>query len=509
MQLTRVSLLEPRVSKHEVLFAWKVEPQSPLFRQSTFKLSFPESIDLSDLPRPLWWLIAMICLHPQWILLRPCVVILPVELQRGEREFWKRLILTSATTYEAYRNRPTQSEEYFEIVEDGPSLEPMPHFPDSRRCVTALSGGKDSLLQAGFLNELTERPVFVTTTAPIPHLTDHNTPRRRHILSEVQRRCLDATLVEVKSDLREVCLNEYSLTNLGYQVSMNEMGDTHLYLAAALAAGLALGATHIFVASEAEVSENTKINGRIIQHPHCMYSAATQLSLNALLSPAGIHHCSLNYALHAYQVQRLLWTRYRGLRDLQYSCWRVGPEESTCSQCGKCLLIALAALELGESPEQMGIDLVKLLNAKKDFAPTVATPSPVLPRETVSVALNQSIARSIVATSTAQVSQAIFASDFSRLTQRSSFDAIKAYRAMRARVRKLDLPAAPGYREGFLSLVDETLRDQVGAVIRQYFEPQPQSEYAGLLARTRELIRWNSKPLGQDTTTGDILVSRS
>jgi hypothetical protein len=495
MQLTRVTLREPQVAKHEVVFEWKVEPASPLFRQTTFRLTFPDSIEISGLPRPLWWFIAILCLHPQWILLRPCVVILPVELPRGQREFWKRLVKSNATTYEAYRTHPTSSEEYFEIVENGPMLEEMPRFPDLGRCATALSGGKDSLLQAGILNEITERPVFVTTTSPLPPLSDHGTPRRRYILSEVQRRCLDATIVEVKSDLRHVCLNEYSIANLGYQVSMNEMGDTHLYFAATLAAGLALGATHIFQASENEVSENAELGGQTIQHPHCMYSAATQLSLSALLDSAGIHHGSLNYPLHAYQVQRLLWTRYRGLRDLQYSCWRVGPDEAACSQCGKCLRSAMPALELGESPEQMGIDLVKLLNAMKDYQLSIATSPSDLPRETVAVALNRALARSIVSTSVTQVAQAIFSADLARLTQRPAWTAINSFRSMRERVSSPDPGEAPGYRAGFLDLVDEVVRDQLRSIIREHFVPQPESEYAGTLARTRRLIGWNTEPL--------------
>ena len=168
----------------------------------------------------------------------------------------------------------------------------------------------------------------------------------------------------------------------------------------------------------------------------------------------------------------------------------------------------MPVLEMGESPEQMGIDLVKLLNATKDYPIPVATSPSDTPRETVSVALNRSLARSIVATSTAQVGEAIFSADFARLFERRSWTAISAFRAMRQRMRVLDLGIAPGYREGFLSLVDELVRDQIGSIIRQYFAPQPKSEYADTLSRTRELIRWNTEPLAKLATADVKLGSR-
>src|SRR5262249_34892208 len=141
---------------------------------------------------------------------------------------------------------------------------------------------------------------------------------------------------------------------LGCPVGVNSLTDTFLYTSSLLATGAVLGATRLFVASEAEVQENTIINGKIIQHRHFMYSAATQRALARLLAPYGLYFGSLTWPLYSMQVQQLLWARYPDLCDLQYSCWRVEKGQAACSQCEQCLRISLTALASGADPERMG-----------------------------------------------------------------------------------------------------------------------------------------------------------
>ncbi len=225
-------------------------------------------------------------------------------------------------------------------------------------CGTAFSGGKDSLLQAGLLLELTERPLLVATTSPMPPLADHITARRRQVFEAIQTR-KNPLFVETQSDFRSSWDNAFAV-QLGYRVAVNELTDTFLYTSSLLAAGAALGVTRLFVASEAEVQVNALIDGKIVQHCHFMYSAATQRSLARLLAPYGFKFGSLTWPLHSMHVQQLLWARYPDICDLQYSCWRVGEGQATCSQCEQCLRIAVTALEAGHDPQRMGIDLVKV-----------------------------------------------------------------------------------------------------------------------------------------------------
>src|SRR5262249_25929701 len=229
---------------------------------------------------------------------------------------------------------------------------------------TSFSSGKDSLLQAALLCELTERPLLVTTTSPLPPLADHETERRRTVLATIQER-RNVQLVEVHSDFRSIWDNGFA----GHP-AVNELTDTFLYMSSLLVAGTALGNTRLFLASEAEVQANAVRDGRIVQHQHFMYSAATQRALGQLLAPYGIRFGSLTWPLYSIQVQQLLWARYSDLCDLQYSCWRVGPDEATCSQCEQCFRITMTALASGHNPERMGIDLRKVLCHAPDYVTT-------------------------------------------------------------------------------------------------------------------------------------------
>src|SRR5262249_28284957 len=156
----------------EVTFRWRVDPATALYRQPQFTLRFPETVDLARVPEGLWWTIMLICLHSQWPLLRPCRVRLPVRLGPGVAECWNRLMDAEVTTLEAYRGT-NDFEREIEIIEDGPplkySLAPG-GTNGAARCATAFSGGKDSLVQTGLLTELTQKPVLVATTSPMPPL---------------------------------------------------------------------------------------------------------------------------------------------------------------------------------------------------------------------------------------------------------------------------------------------------------------------------------------------------
>src|SRR5687768_352879 len=172
----------PVVSGQTVRVSWDVEPASALYWKNEFSLEFPATVDVKLVPSRVWGLIAMLCLHAHWVLLRPCRVELPFRIDDRERELWYRLLEAAIATLAVHAGR-TDFERDIEMVGSGEALaQPSPLAP-STRCATAFSGGKDSLLQTGLLSELTERPLLVAVTSQVPPRVDHLTERRRHVFT--------------------------------------------------------------------------------------------------------------------------------------------------------------------------------------------------------------------------------------------------------------------------------------------------------------------------------------
>ncbi len=493
-----ITLSPPEVKRREVTFRWQVDVPTTLYRNPHFTMRFPESVDLARVPEGLWWTIMLTCLHSQWPLLRPCRVRLPVRLQPGEAECWTRLTDAEVATLEAYRGT-TDFDRKIEIVEDGPRVEYIEQASaaDPVRCATAFSGGKDSLVQTGLLTELTEKPALVATTSPMPPLEDHITPRRRHIINEIQRR-RDVTLIEVESDYRANFNHSYA-QELGYWISVNELTDTFLYAASLLAAGVAVGATNFFLASETQVQENVERDGRVVQHTHFMYSAITQGAINAMIRPFGVSHGSLISSLHSYQVQELLWTRYADISDLQYSCWRTKVGEMMCNNCSQCLRIALCALALGKRASRIGADWARLLNEMRDWRPkTIDKPvEEALPTEIVSQQLHLQVIRDLQAVSWRDIMQALARDGVGALLLPRGWKAVSAFRKLKRVARARDAGPRPGYRTGYLRLADPLLKDSIGKIYDEHFERGDESSYSGALARSEAMIDWITKPLGR------------
>lgn len=472
--MREIRIEAPRVDGDAVHFAWSVDPSTPLYRRTAFALRFPAPIDPAAIPERVWWTIALLCLHPHWALLRPCRVTLPVRLGRGEAEFWSRLVDASVATLEAHRGGG-DVDRAIEIIESGEPLATAAPLPELGRCAAAFSGGKDSLLQAGLLCELAKDVLLVTTTSPMPPLHDHDTLRRRQVLRDVVLRRPSATLVEVHTDFRSSWKNDFP-PDVGYQVAVNELTDTFLYLSSVIAAAWSHGATHLFLASEGEVQENVEIEGRLVQHPHAMYSAVTQSALSALLAPLGMRHSSAIAPLRSHQVQQLLWKRYGDLADLQYSCWRVEESEATCSSCSQCLRIAFAALSSGELPARMGIDLVKLMKSMHAWEPRLqesALPGPRVARE-----LHLQTARMIAVTPLRH---------FMRATGTFAFATLSRFLSLRRRMRHHATGNAPGWRPAYLAHVDPLLRDRIDSIYREAFSAEDARE---MFERGRKLTEW-------------------
>jgi len=503
--MTRVVVHDPEPADHEVTFRWDVEPPTNLYRATTFHLRFPADVSVRAVPMALWRTVALLCLHSHWTLLRPCRVELAWPLGRGEREFWLRLVDAAVATLEACRSGNDRARAV-ELVDAPGYAEPPAQVHDAGRVVTAFSGGKDSLLQLGLLAELGERPIAVVTTSPLPPMQDHLTARRRALMAEVVRR-RDVELIEVRSDFRVAWNNDFA-REVGHLVSVNEITDTFLYLAAALVVAWVRGAPRVFLASEAELQETSVRDGVVVQHPHFMYSAVTQRALDGLLTRVGLRHGSTNYPLRSGQVQRLLWTRYPDLRDLQYSCWRVGPDDAACSACSQCLRIALTALATGGSPAEIGIDLRKLLVAMRDWTPAIPSGDD-LPDDRVRAALHGQVRRELAMVAPRTVARRLIAGDPRRVLDPGLLRALRAYRALRRRLGAQGTPPpALGYRRAYLALVDARHRDRLAAIFDGAFRAADADDDAAALGRTRALADWITAPLQaeQPDVTSDALV---
>ncbi len=483
----KIHLMPPVLDGQTVLFQWRVEPATALYRQTRFTVSFPPAIDLSKVPKRLWWEFLLMCLHPHWLLLRPCEIHLPLKLGTPLKKFWLQLLQNGMDTLSAYGPEDRAAALAITIV-DGDLDLPYERVTGSRYA-TAFSGGKDSLLQAALLLELTEQPLLVATTSPMPPLADHVTARRREVFQAIQSR-RHPLFVEVESDFRNIWDNSFA-GHLGYRIAVNELTDTFLYTSCLLAAGAALDATRLFVASETELQDNALIDGKIVQHSHFMYTAATQRALARLLAPYGFEIGSLTWPLRTMQVQQLLWARYPDLCDLQYSCWRVGESQAACSQCEQCLRIAVTALASGNDPQRMGIDLRKVINYALTWRPIKKRASDRgLPQDEAVDKFAGYIVDAIKRTSLDDVGLAM-----ARANKRQPFGvghlkllkAIWTLRIVRWRFRRWQSPPPAGVREAFFDWLDADLRDALITIYKQYFPIEPRAQHLGIFERSDEL----------------------
>lgn len=495
-----IEILAPHVEAHAIEVTWAVTPASPVYARTSFRIEFPASVDVREVPEALWWTVLISCLCPTWLFAQPCRVLLPVRLQPGEREAWLHWLELQWQSLEAYRGHAAGTPA-IDIVEGTQRLPVPSPRPDTGRCATAFSGGKDSLLQAALLTEFTKNPLLVAVTMPLPELNDHTSARRRQVFAEMRRRRPQAELVEVHSTFR-TCWNNNLSREAGFPVSITETTDTHLYAGALAVVGWVRGATHLFLASETDVQEVVEREGRLVFHPHMMYSFPPQQLFAALIAPVGLRYGSLTWPLRSGQVQELLWRRYPDLRDLQYSCWRLGAEEAACSRCSQCLRLALCALALGKNPETMGIDLVRLMAFASTWTPRyppVPDAAPPLPSVLVGQGLDAQVWRSVRRTPAWRLLAARCAGRPSRWLASETWRLLTSHRRLRALAATYPATRAPGYRAGFLAELDPCCRTAVVALYRRYFREEPVVEHAATLALLRRAVSDLTHPLATQT----------
>ncbi len=489
----------PEIKRNRLTVRWEVSPASRLFTRSGYEMVFPDHINLERLPARLIMQAVMLCIHPQWVLLNPCRIRLPAALSPDETEFWMRLMTAQFNTMEAHRVSGTpQTALNVEFAWDGPALDQaVAPIVSGARCGSAFSGGKDSLFQAGVLSEISDNPLLVATTSPMPPLQDHQHPKRRWLLGEVARR-RRVEVLEVHSDFRSCWNNTFSL-ECGYAVAVNELTDTFLYLTSLMLAGAAMNVPHLYLASENEVNDNSERDGRIIQHPHSVYSLVTQRSIAALIAPWGFSHGSLTAALHSGQVQHILWQRYPDLREMQFSCWATPRDAPMCNHCSQCLRIALTAMASGADPAEMGADLETALIAQRAWEPKVqwADDQTVLPKLRVSGRLHAQMLDCVRRIPKSAVAAYLVRHHRNWLKPMPVVSAMRSFLRLRKLAIRWPTPGWRGYRPGYLDQVHPLLRAPLRVLIESYFKPEPMAAYEATMNRSQQLAAWITEPLAR------------
>lgn len=365
MRQVKFSPLE--LSDSQVRIEWTVEPSSPIYRETSFVLDFGDAMDPRDLPLKLWWTVVLLIIHPHWNLLRPCRVVLPVTLEPGEIEFWLRLLDQERVTLEKCRGT-TDFERTIEIECLGPRLADEALPPAVDRWATAFSGGRDSLVQTGLLCELTTKPLLVNTCSPMPPLIDHESPFRQRALDEIRRR-RDVELVVVKSNLRSIWPHYEAPHQLGYKISMGQLGDPYLVTATTLAVAASRGIRSFTLATELDEGLSEEYHGRLAFYDFNIAYAPPMLTvIDRLAKRFGMNFSSLLLPFNHFQVQKLLRKRYSDLAHLQISCFFMEKaSEQSCSHCLKCIRGALLLLAMREDPRTIGIDLESMFTSPYHF----------------------------------------------------------------------------------------------------------------------------------------------
>lgn len=488
-----ITLAHPERTANRVRFAWTVDPPSELYRRGEFTLEFPPEIDLGRVPDAVWWYVAIVALQAHWLLLRPCTVRVPVRLPPGERDFWLRLLEVEANATDLHLELTAGHLDRTFVLEDtGEAIAIPPCTGD--RFVAGFSGGKDSLAQMALLCEIGIRPILVAVNSTLPPHRDLEIPRRAEILRAIQQR-RDVDLVEVYSDLRSAWENHYPRT-AGFDTTVNELADFGVYVAAMIAVAYACGAPHLLLASELDSSASVERGGSIVLGRFFMTSALIVAALDRLLQRLGLRYSSAIMPLPSHQVGALLWTRYRDIADLQYSCWRATEERAHCSECDKCWGIAGWLVTLREWPGAIGLDLVHALNARRDWAPPAPTADAATPTALFTGFLAMRAVRMARSTSTLDMARFIARHEPLALLRPRGWRAIAAYRRIRARaIASSGLPI--GYSPAFLRYVDPALHRSLGRIFADSFATDEALD-AGHVERTERGLAFITKPIDPD-----------
>jgi len=356
---------KPQVTGNRVAFRWQCDPPVPLLLRDNFSIEYPFSVEDADVPESMWWSVLLGCAFATWNFLEDYTIVCDGGVSCEEREAWSRLADYERWMFQKYsdgtgRHRPF-AVEASELAHGAAAPR-----TEARGAASCLSGGKESLLQAGLLREMGSPMSLVNIISPIPSQRDHESRKRTRIMSQFAG-CSWAELVRVRSDVRSTFDNNYPREH-GAGVSFNELADSVIYASLALPVAWYHRRESVLLGSEWEVSWLKRQHNLPCPDTYAMYSIPTFAGIDATWRNLyGIGYGSLLFPLTQFCIESLLCTRYKDLLPMQDSCWRTDGIHDYCSQCEKCLRVASMLLAHKVSPTDIAIDLNRLFSPESSI----------------------------------------------------------------------------------------------------------------------------------------------
>ena len=136
---------------------------------------------ISTVPDAIWWRVALICLHSQWPLLRPCRVVLPVRLAPGEREFWLRMCDAESRRSRPMRPGRRRPADRHRRVRPGARVA-RAGVPATLAVAPASAAGATASRRRRCCRSSASRPLLVTVASPREGSIEHETARRHAVM---------------------------------------------------------------------------------------------------------------------------------------------------------------------------------------------------------------------------------------------------------------------------------------------------------------------------------------
>ncbi|MBN1884399.1 MAG: creatininase family protein [Candidatus Krumholzibacteriota bacterium] len=244
---------------------------------------------------------------------------------------------------------------------------------DPNRCVVLSSGGKDSLLSWGLLDEIgcEVHPVFVnesgrhwfTALNAYRHFRD-NVPHTARVWTNADRvfAWMLRRLPFIRPDFLRLRTDEYAV----------RLWTVAVFLFGVLPVAMRRGAGRIVIGDEYDTTRRTSYKG--ITHYDGLYDQSrffdNALSRYYLRKGWGMSQFSILRPVSEFLIEKTLVERYPDLQEHQVSCHASHMEKGRvrpCGRCEKCRRIVGMLTALGVDPARCGYDPGRIRASLDDF----------------------------------------------------------------------------------------------------------------------------------------------
>src|SRR5262249_33617226 len=118
-----------------------------------------------------------------------------------------------------------------------------------------------------------------------------------------------------------------------------------------------------------------------------------------------------------------------------------------------------------------------------------------MPTDIVSDQLHSQVLRDLRAVSWRDIARTIADENPRDLLRPRGWKAIAAFHKLQREAAAGDIRPRPGYRAGYLRLVDPLLKDSLAGIYDEHFDCAEESTYADVLARSEMMISWITEPI--------------